>query len=154
MAGRRSPTDRHAWACERPRRPTNGLPHAGVISGIEWAANQAKKTKKPSVANLSLGGGFSKAMNDVRHRRTPAPTPAPGLRPDRRTLRFFQRTGCHLGRHSSFTVGLARRLPTRAPTARDRKTYGTKLKVAAHMETLVPNPKQTLNKPLTPQAKP
>jgi len=39
--------------------------NAGVISGIEWAANQAKKTKKPSVANLSLGGGFSKAMNDA-----------------------------------------------------------------------------------------
>ncbi len=126
-----------------------------MISGIEWAANQAKKTKKPSVANLSLGGGFSKAMNDVRHRRTPAPTPAPGLRPDllwdshtsapglrpeRRTLRLFPRTGCDLGRHSSFTVGLARRLPTRAPTARDRKTYGTKIQVAAHMETLVPKP--------------
>jgi len=39
--------------------------NAGVIAGIEYAANAAKKSKRPSVANLSLGGGFSAAMNDA-----------------------------------------------------------------------------------------
>jgi len=36
---------------------------SGVIDGINWAANDAKG--KPSVANLSLGGGFSQANNDA-----------------------------------------------------------------------------------------
>mmetsp|Transcript_29353 Transcript_29353/g.45184 ORF Transcript_29353/g.45184 Transcript_29353/m.45184 type:complete len:197 (+) Transcript_29353:2-592(+) len=36
---------------------------AGVIAGIEWAANEAKKKKKPSVGNMSLGGGYSTSMN-------------------------------------------------------------------------------------------
>jgi subtilisin family serine protease len=37
--------------------------NAGVISGIQWAANN--KNGKPSVANMSLGGGYSKATNDA-----------------------------------------------------------------------------------------
>jgi len=37
--------------------------YAGVISGIEFAAENAKKRNKPSVANMSLGGGYSAALN-------------------------------------------------------------------------------------------
>jgi len=37
--------------------------NAGVISGIQWAATNKKG--KPSVANMSLGGGYSKATNDA-----------------------------------------------------------------------------------------
>jgi len=37
--------------------------NAGVISGIQYAANNRKG--KPSVANMSLGGGFSQALNDA-----------------------------------------------------------------------------------------
>lgn len=38
---------------------------AGVIAGVDFAATEAKKTGKPSVANLSLGGGYSAAMNNA-----------------------------------------------------------------------------------------
>jgi len=36
---------------------------AGVISGVQYVANNKKG--KPSVANMSLGGGFSKPLNDA-----------------------------------------------------------------------------------------
>jgi subtilisin family serine protease len=36
---------------------------AGVIAGIEWAAADAQKKKKTAIGNMSLGGGFSAAMN-------------------------------------------------------------------------------------------
>jgi len=36
---------------------------AGVISGIQYTSNN--KNGKPSVANMSLGGGYSKALNDA-----------------------------------------------------------------------------------------
>ncbi|KAK9762391.1 hypothetical protein K7432_011908 [Basidiobolus ranarum] len=38
---------------------------SGVISGIDWVANQAKSTGRKSVANMSLGGGNSDALNDA-----------------------------------------------------------------------------------------
>lgn len=38
---------------------------SGVIDGINWAAADATAKKKPAVANLSLGGGFSQANNDA-----------------------------------------------------------------------------------------
>jgi aqualysin 1 len=37
----------------------------GVIDGINWVATDAAAKGKPSVANLSLGGGFSQANNDA-----------------------------------------------------------------------------------------
>jgi subtilisin family serine protease len=37
--------------------------NAGVLAGVEWAYNQASTKKKKSVANMSLGGGFSAALN-------------------------------------------------------------------------------------------
>eukprot|EP00341_Mesodinium_pulex_P009707 CAMPEP_0116950772 /NCGR_PEP_ID=MMETSP0467-20121206/39681_1 /TAXON_ID=283647 /ORGANISM="Mesodinium pulex, Strain SPMC105" /LENGTH=404 /DNA_ID=CAMNT_0004635607 /DNA_START=20 /DNA_END=1234 /DNA_ORIENTATION=+ len=38
---------------------------SGVIDGINWVASQAAATGKPSVANLSLGGGYSETQNDA-----------------------------------------------------------------------------------------
>lgn len=38
---------------------------SGVIDGINWVASDATARGKPSVANLSLGGGFSQANNDA-----------------------------------------------------------------------------------------
>jgi len=38
---------------------------SGVIDGIAWTANQASSKKKPSVANMSLGGGASSAMDNA-----------------------------------------------------------------------------------------
>eukprot|EP00054_Salpingoeca_dolichothecata_P031518 m.263766 g.263766 ORF g.263766 m.263766 type:complete len:389 (+) comp27221_c0_seq1:169-1335(+) len=38
---------------------------AGVISGVEWVSKNQAQRKKPSTANMSLGGGFSTAMNDA-----------------------------------------------------------------------------------------
>jgi len=38
---------------------------SGVIDGINWAASNSKTTGRKSVANLSLGGGFSQANNDA-----------------------------------------------------------------------------------------
>mmetsp|Transcript_6947 Transcript_6947/g.7278 ORF Transcript_6947/g.7278 Transcript_6947/m.7278 type:complete len:404 (+) Transcript_6947:3621-4832(+) len=38
---------------------------SGVIDGINWVASDAKSKGTPSVANLSLGGGFSQANNDA-----------------------------------------------------------------------------------------
>jgi serine protease len=35
----------------------------GVISGIEWTATEARKRGRPSVANMSLGGAKSVAVN-------------------------------------------------------------------------------------------
>jgi serine protease len=35
----------------------------GVISGIDWTANQAKRRGRPSVANMSLGGGKTVTLN-------------------------------------------------------------------------------------------
>jgi aqualysin 1 len=35
---------------------------SGVIAGIDWVANSALR---PAVANMSLGGGFSQAVNDA-----------------------------------------------------------------------------------------
>lgn len=37
--------------------------NAGVIAGVDWATGQHKKNGGPSVANLSLGGGYSSALN-------------------------------------------------------------------------------------------
>jgi len=37
----------------------------GVISGIQYVATQAGTTKRPTVANMSLGGGKSTAVNDA-----------------------------------------------------------------------------------------
>lgn len=45
---------------------------SGVIAGIDWVAGEVSKTKKPSVANLSLGGGFSQENNDAIERATQA----------------------------------------------------------------------------------
>jgi len=39
--------------------------YAGVISGVQWVATSAGNRKRPSVANMSLGGGFNQAMNDA-----------------------------------------------------------------------------------------
>jgi subtilisin family serine protease len=36
---------------------------AGVISGIQWTAENAKKRGRKSVANMSLGGGYSATEN-------------------------------------------------------------------------------------------
>lgn len=38
---------------------------SGVIDGINWVADQVSSNKRPSVANLSLGGGYSEAQNDA-----------------------------------------------------------------------------------------
>jgi aqualysin 1 len=38
---------------------------SGVIGGIDWVAGQAPTTGRKSVANLSLGGGFSQTQNDA-----------------------------------------------------------------------------------------
>ena len=38
---------------------------SNILSGIDWVVGNAKKTGKPSVANLSIGGGFSQAENDA-----------------------------------------------------------------------------------------
>jgi subtilisin family serine protease len=37
--------------------------NAGVISGIQWTATQAKSRGRPAVANMSLGGGKNAATN-------------------------------------------------------------------------------------------
>jgi len=37
----------------------------GVISGVQYVAEAAQKTKKRSVANMSLGGGFTAALNEA-----------------------------------------------------------------------------------------
>ena len=39
--------------------------YAGVIKGIEWAWKDSKTRSGKSVANMSLGGGFSRAINDA-----------------------------------------------------------------------------------------
>jgi subtilisin family serine protease len=39
--------------------------NAGVISGINYVADQYKATRKTSVANMSLGGGYSAALNNA-----------------------------------------------------------------------------------------
>jgi subtilisin family serine protease len=39
--------------------------NTGVISGINYVASQYKSTKRPSVANMSLGGGKSTALNNA-----------------------------------------------------------------------------------------
>ncbi len=36
---------------------------ADVVKGIEWAAQNSRKTGKKSVANMSLGGGLSSLLN-------------------------------------------------------------------------------------------
>lgn len=36
-----------------------------IVSGINWVAGQAKAKGRPSVANLSIGGGYSQANNDA-----------------------------------------------------------------------------------------
>lgn len=38
---------------------------SGVIDGINWVAEQVAANKRPSVANLSLGGGYSEVQNDA-----------------------------------------------------------------------------------------
>jgi subtilisin family serine protease len=38
---------------------------SGVIDGITWVANQASSKRKPSVANMSLGGGGSVVMDNA-----------------------------------------------------------------------------------------
>lgn len=37
----------------------------GVIRGIEWAVRDAKATRRPGVLSMSLGGGFSAALNQA-----------------------------------------------------------------------------------------
>jgi subtilisin family serine protease len=39
--------------------------NSGVIAGIDWVAG---RTARPAVANMSLGGGFSQAINDAVQR--------------------------------------------------------------------------------------
>ena len=39
--------------------------YAGVLKGIEWAWKDSKKKSGKSVANMSLGGGKSQAINDA-----------------------------------------------------------------------------------------
>jgi subtilisin family serine protease len=38
---------------------------SNIVSGINWVAGQAKANGRPSVANLSIGGGYSQANNDA-----------------------------------------------------------------------------------------
>lgn len=38
---------------------------SNILAGIDWVVGNVKKTKKPSVANLSIGGGFSQTENDA-----------------------------------------------------------------------------------------
>lgn len=38
---------------------------SNILAGIDWVVGNAKKTGKPSVANLSIGGGFSQTENDA-----------------------------------------------------------------------------------------
>mmetsp|Transcript_65333 Transcript_65333/g.141144 ORF Transcript_65333/g.141144 Transcript_65333/m.141144 type:complete len:404 (+) Transcript_65333:22-1233(+) len=38
---------------------------SNILSGIDWVVGNAQKTGKPSVANLSIGGGFSQTENDA-----------------------------------------------------------------------------------------
>jgi serine protease len=38
---------------------------SGIVDGINWVAGRATTTGNPSIANLSLGGGFSQATNDA-----------------------------------------------------------------------------------------
>lgn len=37
----------------------------GVIKGIEWAVRDAKSARRPGVLSMSLGGGFSHALNQA-----------------------------------------------------------------------------------------
>jgi len=37
--------------------------NAGVIAGVDWSTGHYRQSGKPGVANLSLGGGFSAALN-------------------------------------------------------------------------------------------
>jgi len=39
--------------------------NAGVIKGIQYAADPTKRKNKFAIANMSLGGGYSKALNDA-----------------------------------------------------------------------------------------
>jgi subtilisin family serine protease len=39
--------------------------YSGVIKGINWVVESFKKRKRPSVANMSLGGPYSQAVNDA-----------------------------------------------------------------------------------------
>jgi len=39
--------------------------YAGVISGVDYSVARRKSTGKPSVGNMSLGGGFSSLMNQA-----------------------------------------------------------------------------------------
>lgn len=39
--------------------------YAGVIAGIDWVTSNAGQTGRPSVANMSLGGGVSSAVDDA-----------------------------------------------------------------------------------------
>jgi serine protease len=38
---------------------------SGVIAGIDWVAGNAQTTGRKSIANMSLGGGFSQTQNDA-----------------------------------------------------------------------------------------
>jgi len=37
----------------------------GIISGVNWVSQEAKKSKRPSTANLSLGAGSSTVLNNA-----------------------------------------------------------------------------------------
>lgn len=54
---------------------------AGVISGVEWTAKNAASRGRPSVANMSLGGGKSAAVNDAvaGTQRSPIFSPPAGV---------------------------------------------------------------------------
>jgi hypothetical protein len=42
----------------------NGLGKNGaVLKGIEWTVNEARRRRRPSVANVSVGSGKSSATN-------------------------------------------------------------------------------------------
>lgn len=46
--------------------------YSGILAGMEWVVNQANKTGKPSVVNMSLGGGQSSAINQAVAQMTAA----------------------------------------------------------------------------------
>jgi serine protease len=50
--------------------------NAGVIAGVQYTVNQAHSRKRPSVANMSLGGGRSTPVNEaVNGTLSPNPNP-------------------------------------------------------------------------------
>lgn len=46
--------------------------YSGILAGMEWVVNAANKTGKPSVVNMSLGGGQSSSINQAVAQMTAA----------------------------------------------------------------------------------